>query len=175
MSTITHTSTHYYRLEIVPVGWDSPQDCPYKVGENRSDDNAGYDLYCRNLTNIPNCAASRGKGTLIPMGLKARLVKISRGVGGDSVETDSHFWLVPRSSIFKTPLMMANSVGVIDKSYRGELMAPVRSNGSEYNVDIGERLFQIVAPDMGWIRYVKIVDELGQTTRGEGGFGSTGK
>jgi dUTPase len=39
----------------------------------------------------------------------------------------------------------------------------------------GDRLFQIVAPDMGWIRIVRIVNSMPSTDRGEGGFGSTGK
>ena len=37
------------------------------------------------------------------------------------------------------------------------------------------RLFQIEAPDMGWIRHVRLVDSLPTTERGAGGFGSTGK
>lgn len=162
---------HWYRLEILPVGeWDCIS-CPYKPESSRSDDNAGYDLYCRSLTTVQNPAVSLGKGTLIPLGLKARLVKVME----NGTECDCHYWLVSRSSIFKTPLMMANSVGVIDKTYRGELMAPVRSNSGEYSVNKGERLFQIVAPDMGWIRQVLIVDSLSETSRGEGGFGSTGE
>ncbi len=42
-------------------------------------------------------------------------------------------------------------------------------------IERGQRLFQIVAPDMGWIKEVRIVDSLPETSRGEGGFGSTGK
>ena len=71
--------------------------------------------------------------------------------------------------------MMANSVGVIDKSYRGELKAPVWSMTGETKVQYGDRLFQIVAPDMGWIRHVRVVDALPNTVRGQGGFGSSGK
>lgn len=163
--------SHYYELEILPVGWQSTTTCPYKTIPLLSDENAGFDLFCREMTSIPNVAQAQGKGTLIPLGLKARLVK----VGAEGHKTDSHFWLLPRSSIYKTPLMMANSVGVIDMSYRGELMAPVRSNGPQHDVLSGERMFQIVAPDMGWIRSVRIVDSLTDTSRGEGGFGSTGK
>lgn len=159
-----------YRLEVLPVGWEEDAQCPYKSQE-RNDDNAGYDVFCRKLTNIPNCAFANGKGTLIPLGLKARMVRVNP----DGQEKDSHYWLLPRSSIFKTPMMMANSVGVIDKTYRGELMAPVRSNGPEYNVDSGERYFQIVAPDMGWISEIRLVESFQETQRGEGGFGSTGK
>ena len=43
------------------------------------------------------------------------------------------------------------------------------------SVTRGDRLFQIVAPDMGWIRIVRIVNSMPSTDRGEGGFGSTGK
>jgi dUTPase len=39
----------------------------------------------------------------------------------------------------------------------------------------GDRLFQIVAPDMGWIRNVRVVTSMNSTERGEGGFGSTGR
>ena len=91
------------------------------------------------------------------------------------LKTESHFWLMPRSSIFKTGLIMANSTGVIDKSYRGELKAPVWSMTAKSNVTCGDRLFQIVAPDMGWIRNVRIVSALPDSDRGAGGFGSTGK
>ena len=85
----------------------------------------------------------------------------------------SGFKFVPRSSISKTPLMMANSEGIIDSSYRGELLAKVRSDAS-YTVNEGDRLFQIVAPDFRPIR-VELVDSLSETARGESGFGSTGK
>ena len=162
-------ASNQYRLEILPVDWESTEEgCPYKSIRSLNSDNAGYDLYCRRFMTIPNVAMANGKGTLIPLGLKARLVKLG------PVESDSHYWLLPRSSIYKTPMIMANSVGVIDKTYRGELMAPVRSIGPEYNIQCGERYFQIVAPDMGWITEVRIVDSLPETSRGAGGFGSTG-
>jgi dUTP pyrophosphatase len=82
---------------------------------------------------------------------------------------------MPRSSIYKSGLLMGNSTGVIDKSYRGELKAPVWSMTANSQVTRGDRLFQIVAPDMGWIRNVRIVDSMNSTERGAGGFGSSGK
>ena len=97
------------------------------------------------------------------------------GTSNEWLKTDSHFWLVPRSSIYKTGLMMANSVGVIDKSYRGELKAPVWSMTGNSSVSRGDRLFQIVAPDMGWIRNIRVVSSMPETQRGVGGFGSSGK
>ncbi len=72
---------------------------------------------------------------------------------------------------------MANSEGIIDRTYRGPLKAPVRNHTvtEAYHIQQGTRLFQIVAPDMGWIREVRIVESLPETRRGEGGFGSTGR
>jgi dUTP pyrophosphatase len=82
---------------------------------------------------------------------------------------------MPRSSIAKTPLRQCNSIGLIDAGYRGEIMAAVDNIKNEaYTVEKGQRLFQLVAMDGSPIHF-EIVDELTETTRGEGGFGSTGK
>ena len=85
------------------------------------------------------------------------------------------YLLMPRSSISKTPLRQCNSVGLIDGGYRGEIMAMcdnIKTTG--YMVERGQRLFQLVASDSSPIHY-ELVDELSATSRGEGGFGSTGK
>ena len=160
----------WYELEILNLG-NEKQFYPLAL-YNRSDDNAGFDLHCSADTFVGTTT------TFIPFEIAVRLVKVEAMPNGQSDEylkTDSHFWLVPRSSIYKTGLMMANSVGVIDKSYRGELKAPVWSMTGETKVQYGDRLFQIVAPDMGWIRHVRVVDALPNTVRGQAGFGSSGK
>jgi len=160
----------WYELEILNLGKEK-QFYPLAL-YNRSDDNAGFDLHCSEDTFVGTTT------TFIPFEITVRLVKVEAMPNGQSDEylkTDSHFWLVPRSSIYKTGLMMANSVGVIDKSYRGELKAPVWSMTGETKVQYGDRLFQIVAPDMGWIRHVRTVDSLPNTVRGQSGFGSSGK
>ena len=84
------------------------------------------------------------------------------------------YYLYPRSSISKTPLRMANSVGIIDNGYRGHIMAVVDNNSTnEYTVRRGERLFQLCHPSLRPLS-VRIVDELNRDTeRGAGGFGST--
>ena len=85
------------------------------------------------------------------------------------------YFLMPRSSISKTPLRLANSIGLIDGGYRGELMAMCDNIKSDsYTVEKGQRLFQIVACDCSPITY-ELVEDLSDTTRGTGGFGSTGK
>ena len=84
------------------------------------------------------------------------------------------YYLFPRSSISKTPLRMANSIGLIDGGYRGEIMAVCDNIKSKaYTAEKGQRLFQLVAMDSSPIQY-ELVEELEMTTRGTGGFGSTG-
>ena len=86
-----------------------------------------------------------------------------------------NYWMVPRSSISKTGRMMLNSVGVIDKSYRGELMSFLwNTTDSAVTVSKGSRLVQIVAGDMGDMTSMTVVDRLPTSERGSGGFGSTG-
>lgn len=94
----------------------------------------------------------------------------------------SPFYLYPRSSIAKTPLRLSNSVGIIDSGYRGNLGAFVdnihRSKDGDdlWTVEKHTRLFQICGPNLEPIE-VEIVDnenDLGKTSRGSGGFGSTG-
>ena len=85
------------------------------------------------------------------------------------------YYLFPRSSISKTPLRMSNSIGLIDGGYRGEIMASCDNiKNVPYVIKKGQRLFQLVSTDSSPISY-KIVDKLEDSTRGEGGFGSTGK
>lgn len=141
---------------------------PIGTVEVLSDDNAGYDLKVVKDV-IPTTVAA-----LIPLGVKAVMSRVDQD---GAVEGDVHYSLEPRSSIYKTGFMMANGRGVIDKTYRGQLMAPVISVGTNLKtVEAGTRLFQIVAPDMGYIKSVAYVreEDLTTTARGAGGFGSTG-
>jgi len=100
--------------------------------------------------------------------------KIKLGVKCEPKEK-SGFWLLSRSSIYKTPLRLCNSVGLIDYQYRGELMAVVDNISSEaYTVNAGDVLFQIVMPTLKYFE-TTIVDKLNESERGTGGFGSTGR
>ena len=132
----------------------------YKSGPLNTE-NAGFDLYVPEET-----VFLPGEKKLVSMGVSAVLID------GDDMK---NYWLVPRSSISKTGLMMLNSVGVIDKSYRGELMAFLwNTTSSQVVVEKGQRLVQIVAGDMGDITSMTVVDCLPTSERGSGGFGSTG-
>ena len=186
-------SDFFYRLEILPSEEGKEY---YNRDITRDNNNAGFDLF---VAKEIQCEA--GKVSLVDLGCKARMVKVHE----DGLEEEVHYWLPPRSSIWKSGVTQANSLGVIDKSYRGPLMGAVlpihkpsgywsqitagdgpktgsyvwmncdsRDTGSP-TIERGQRLFQIVAPDMGWIKEVRIVESLSETKRGEGGFGSTVK
>ena len=88
--------------------------------------------------------------------------------------------LLPRSSIYKTPFRLCNSIGLIDAGYRGEVKAMVDNLNPEdettVRYDEGSRLFQICQHNFLPWNNVVIVNELPTPpdSRGSGGFGSTG-
>lgn len=82
--------------------------------------------------------------------------------------------LFPRSSISKTLLTMANSVGVIDSGFRGEIKAVFHPGGRPVkNYEVGDRVAQLVIVPFESPVIVE-VDQLSDTERGAGGFGRTG-
>lgn len=91
------------------------------------------------------------------------------------------YYMYPRSSISKTRLRLANSVGIIDAGYRGHIMAMLDVIGNQdtpYEGKAYERYIQICAPGLipMTVEIVDNIEALGEKTeRGEGGFGSTGK
>ena len=72
-------------------------------------------------------------------------------------------------------IALSNGVGVVDSDYRGEIKVGLCNVGSEpYTIQPGERIAQmVIAPVL--LPPVQEVDELDETERGAGGFGSTGK
>ncbi len=83
----------------------------------------------------------------------------------------------PRSGLsFKTGLMVLNSPGTIDSDYRGEVKVILGNLGTkEEIIEHGDRVAQLVLAPVVQARYVATTEELSQTDRGTGGFGSTGK
>lgn len=85
----------------------------------------------------------------------------------------------PRSSVYKTGLFMSNSVGVVDSGYRGEVFIKFTSNlteelGFPCLYELGDRVGQLIVMPYPKINFIE-VEELGETERGDGGFGSTGR
>ena len=129
----------------------------YKNHGHFHEGDAGLDLYV-----IEDITFEPGETKAIKLGISCE------------PEDGKAYYLFPRSSISKTPLRMANSIGLIDGGYRGEIMAVCDNIKTEnYSVKKGQRLFQLVATDSSPITY-ELVEILETTTRGTGGFGSTG-
>jgi len=127
---------------------------------------AGFDLYVPSSYNVDG--KSRVKVN----------TQVKTAMYYDSIPCG--FYLYPRSSTgSKTPLRLANSVGVIDSGYRGNCIAVFDNNTDDsYNITCGDRLVQICAGNLLHPIYPIIVDtveELGSSSRGSGGFGSTGR
>lgn len=90
--------------------------------------------------------------------------------------TPLSYYMYPRSSISKTPFRLANSVGIIDSGYRGNLIAKIDNihPDTDYTIEPFSRMFQICLGTLEPFDSITIVDNLSYTSRGSGGFGSTG-
>ena len=144
------------KLLIKPLNNKAKQK--YKNHSHYHKGDAGLDLYI-----LENDIILPGETKLIHLGISCE------------PEDGKAYYLFPRSSISKTPLRLSNSIGLIDGGYRGEIMASCDNiKDYAYEVKEGDRLFQLVAADSSEI-YFDIVDTISDTTRGSGGFGSTGK
>lgn len=82
--------------------------------------------------------------------------------------------VVPRSSLSKTGYMLANSVGIIDSSYRGSIKVVVTGDDSLGDLSLPFKGFQLILRKLEEAEVVE-VDDLDATVRGDGGFGSTDK
>lgn len=98
-------------------------------------------------------------------------------------ELPIHWFLMPRSSLSKTPLRLANSVGLIDAQYRGNVLAYVDNISERISAGLhkGQRLFQLVLPTPSISTEIVLQDtrawdqNYAGTERGTQGFGSTDK
>lgn len=126
-----------------------------------TDYSAGLDIYCSNKEDIV-IKAKEVKS--IPTGLR---VEIPQGFFGA---------IYPRSSTgVKRNLMLANTTGVIDSDYRGEIKLFFYNYGEKDQIiKYNDRLAQMIIQPYEKVKVEK-VEELTESDRGEGGFGSTGK
>jgi dUTP pyrophosphatase len=129
---------------------------------------------------IPQYAKDGDAGMdLVATSIKFDGTQITYGTGL-SMEIPKGFvgLVFPRSSIRKTDLSLSNSVGVIDSGYRGEIQATFNQKALSKNgsllYGVGDRIMQIIIIPYPPIEFEE-VNELNNTERGEGGFGSTGK
>lgn len=96
----------------------------------------------------------------------------------ENISYPSAFGIYLRSSVSNTPLMLSNHVGVIDSGYRGNIKGAFRclDGITHFKAEKFTRLIQICHPSFCKIRVVLVENEsdLSNTSRGSGGFGSTG-
>lgn len=121
---------------------------------------AGADLYALSDEDI---TVQPGQTVLVHTGIA---MEIPEGMGG---------FIYARSGLAsKKGLAPANKVGVVDSDYRGEVMVALHNHGTApQTVSGGERIAQLVIAPFIKVEYTEC-DELSDTVRGAGGFGSTG-
>ena len=124
------------------------------------DGDAGVDLYSAINLNL-----KPGERALVPTGLK---MAIPSGYEGQ---------VRPKSGLeLKHGITMLNTPGTVDAPYRGEVGVIVinHDQSAAYEIKKGEKIAQMVFNKVEYVTFTE-VPELDATTRGEGGFGSTGK
>lgn len=139
-----------------------------RQNERGDEFDAGFDLLL-----LSPLRGSRTSTLTVDHKVSARMV--------DHQQNPCCYYLYPRSSLSRTRFRLANSVGIIDSGYTGNLKAKVDMLPYEtlpQTLEANKCYFQICAPDLGRIQYVHLhlnedAEGLGETSRGAGGFGST--
>lgn len=122
---------------------------------------AGFDLYCNNTEPV---TVKPNEVVKIPTGIK---VSIPEGYFGA---------VYPRSSTgIKHRITLANTTGIIDSDYRGDIQIFfVNNSDKDHVIHNGDRLAQMIIQPYVRVE-IEVVDSLDETERGEGGIGSTGR
>tara|TARA_Y100000389_G_scaffold4948_1_gene4627 strand:- start:174 stop:974 length:801 start_codon:yes stop_codon:yes gene_type:complete len=177
-SYLDNAAKHNALVESYIYGFSDPS-------ANEFTFNAGFDLLCPNKINVTD----NDETIMLDHKIKTCMKRNNNYVG---------FYLYMRSSTAsKTPLRLANNVGIIDSGYRGNIKAlfdiksfkntnknklidltPVSSNIMEFDLNENDRFVQICPPILDYPMKIIIVDNINnlgnKTSRGEGAFGSTG-
>lgn len=122
---------------------------------------AGWDL-----RTVETCVINKGISTKVPTGLA---VAIPAGYEGQ---------IRARSSLGARGIILPNGIGTIDADYRGEIHVLMTwiGEGESTIIDAGERIAQMVISPIPKVKFEEVTEEqLGETERGDGGFGSTGR
>ncbi|MEZ7836617.1 MAG: dUTP diphosphatase [Flavobacteriales bacterium] len=132
----------------------------HELPKYSTNESAGLDLRAELLSPI---VLEPGQRSLIPTGLKIAL------------PTGYEAQVRPRSGLaYKHGITVLNSPGTIDADYRGDVGVILINHGSEsFTIENGERIAQLIIAKFVQIDWDEVLD-LSTTSRGEGGFGSTG-
>lgn len=154
----------------------------------KPDNNLSHDIINHYIQLEDTCTQSEDSGIdlYVPQGfpLNTAIATVDHMVSCCMCHKDTDmttgYYLYPRSSIYKYPVMAANSVGIIDSGYRGNIKGMLRTFNMDNNalnvIPANIRLFQICAPDLSPLK-VKVLrpgENLPTSLRGTNGFGSTG-
>ncbi len=144
---------------MINIKFKMMENCENFIPKKAHHDDAAYDLQAREEVLLPV-----GKTTLVKTGLSLELP-----IGYEAQ-------IRPRSGLaLKHSLTLVNSPGTIDAGYRGEVGIIMMNMGNEdYTIKKGERAAQMVICKLPDVE-LELVDDLSDTNRGEGGFGSSGK
>ena len=148
-------------MDSTPIVKVAKTDPHAKMPTKGSAHAAGWDLYCLEETIV-----SFRSSVKLRTGLR---VAIPEGFEGQ---------VRARSSLGSKGLILPHSIGTIDADYRGELFVLMTwiGEGESYKVKSGERIAQLVIAPIPDVQFTEVeVVDLGDTERGEGGFGSTGR
>ena len=106
----------------------------------------------------------------------AELAKIPTGIAIELPQSDLAAFLFARSGLgVKHGITLSNSVGVVDSDYRGEICVGLCNvSDKPYTIQPNERIAQMVIMPVALADFIQ-ADELNETKRGEGGFGSSGR
>ena len=151
---------------VIRILWDDGADRVLGLPGYETRGAAGADL----RANLP--AADRAQGvTLAPM--ERRLIPTGLRL---EIPEGYEVQVRPRSGLsLKHGITLPNTPGTIDSDYRGPLGVPIVNLGpTAYTIHHGDRIAQMVVAPVVQAAFA-VVEELGETARGAGGFGSTGK
>ena len=134
------------------------ENCADLVPVKAHEDDAAFDLKSRSDMLVP-----AGKSTLIPTGVFIEL------------PVNYEAQVRPRSGLaLKHNITLTNSPGTIDAGYRGEVGVIMFNHGPEaFNIKRGDRIAQMVIAELPQVQ-LEVVENLSDSNRGTGGFGSTG-
>jgi dUTP pyrophosphatase len=154
-----------YILRIIPnndeIGELYKNHGYYNIGDS------GIDIY-----NTEDVLIKKGETKKIVFGISCEIIEVDKN---DNYIRNISYWVLPRSSIVKTPLRLGNSIGLIDAHYQGNICAFTDNiKDYDYIVKKGTRLFQIATPDLTPISEIKVVERFLDSSKNRGGgYGST--
>jgi deoxyuridine 5'-triphosphate nucleotidohydrolase len=174
----------------------------FKGRQEENEKSSRYNIYLQWLknstknmqSNLPRCEVFKtDDNAIVPskskesdVGYDLTVIKVAKKLSdkvtlydtGIKISVDNGYYaeVVPRSSLSKSGYMLANSIGIIDRSYLGNiLVALVKVDDSVPDIELPFRCCQLIFRPQIFVDVKEVDIPFEETTRGEGGFGSTGR